>query len=675
MCRRMFLVGGFVLSFCFVSFPSQSAAQVHPATASVTIRVKVPSNTPSGDTISLFGGTLFPVSPNQIPMSRVPGTTDTWQATLSRPAGTIIDYVFERNGDVGGKREAYVPVGSSNPQIYRKLLIANGAIVNEVVAQWIDLPRPADIATGTLTGRVTDQAGNPLAGIWVSAGPHQTLTNTDGNFTIYGVPAGPCTITVQSENGEYVATSVATAIAPNATVVQNLTLKDAAISTVTFQLTIPPGTPPGAVPRLYGDTYRLGMVQIPGGPDPDTTRMIDMAPAGGNQWSYSVQLGSGVCVNYLYTLGSYRLNYERDSQGNPVTRSLCVNGPTTVNEEVVAWKTPQQVPVSLTVTSPTGAQDALYVATDNYLGFAPVKMWSTGPGRATYTIYANPSTTLNYRYVRNGDPETGKEMVGTGSAAYRSLAVGTGGAASNDAIAAWQNQMREPALQTVTTGMTDPIVRTDPFQTGIQLIDYWRSSWLPLVQPTLGRVQRMNAQWVEIHPNWSFLSPAKDDFTTYVTTIADPPKVDPRYNEFPVQDCAPTFAPRRPRPARCVDSPGVSERLPRRPFHRLVQPVLPGNAVDAIAFRQDRPAGRRGVADPAEISVSTRTTTTTRSTRTLYKWQMETDHCGDSKRRIYRQIGVAGGRQHWQDDEGRIRLVRRPRLPRLLLVDPHRDFG
>ncbi len=107
-------------------------------------------------------------------MSRVPGTTDTWQATISRPPGTIIDYVFERNGDIGGKREAYVPIGSSNPQIYRKLLITDGATVNEIVAQWIDLPPPADISTGTLTGRVTDQAGNPLAGIWVSAGPHQT---------------------------------------------------------------------------------------------------------------------------------------------------------------------------------------------------------------------------------------------------------------------------------------------------------------------------------------------------------------------------------------------------------------------------------------------------------------------------------------------------------------------
>lgn len=504
---------------------------VYP-TASVTIRVKVPSNTPAGDTISLFSGMLFPVNISQIPMSRVPGTTDTWQATVSRPAGTIIDYVFYRNGDIGSKREAYAPVGSSNGQIYRKLLMADGASVNEVVAQWIDLPAPADIATGTLTGRVTDQAGQPLAGIWVSAGPHQTLTNTEGHFTVYGVPAGPCTVTVQSENGEYVAASVATTIAPSAVVVANMALKTAATSTATFRVTVPSSTPPGAVPRLYGDTYRLGMVQIPGGPAPDTTRMIEMVRVGGNQWTFSAQLGDGVCVNYLYTLGSYELGYERDSLGSRVVRSLCVNGPTMASDEVVAWKTAQQVPVSLTVTSPTGAQDALYVAANG----SPVKMWPTGPGSAAYTLYVNPSTTLNYRYVRNGDPDTGKEMIGTNAAAYRSLVVGPLGAGSSDTIVGFQNQMREPALQTVTTGTTEPIVRTDPFQTGIELVDYWRSSWLPLVQPTLERVRSMNAQWVQIVANWSFLSPAKEDFTTYLTTTTDPPKVDPRFNEFPEED-------------------------------------------------------------------------------------------------------------------------------------------
>jgi len=210
----------------------------------------------------------------------------------------------------------------------------------------------------------------------------------------------------------------------------------------------------------------------------------------------------------------------------------------TINDEVNTWKAPQQVPVSLTVKSPTGSEDALYVATDDSNGSNPVKMWPTGPGQAAYTIYADPSTTLKYHYIRNADFDTGPEIVGTDSRppAYRSLAVGPNGATSDDTVVEWRHQMREPALSTVTSGIVDPIIRTEPFQTGIELIDYWRASWLPLVQPTLDRIRSINAQWVQIDATWRFLSPAKEDLTTYLTATTDPPKVDPAYNDFPRQD-------------------------------------------------------------------------------------------------------------------------------------------
>jgi len=103
-----------------------------------------------------------------------------------------------------------------------------------------------------------------------------------------------------------------------------------------------------------------------------------------------------------------------------------------VNDTVAAWKSPQQVPVSLTVTSPTGADDILYVATTQLLygGSASMKMWSTGPGKATYTIYADPSTTFQYHYIRNGTRSDGIELLGTGadSNAFRTIPMGASGA-------------------------------------------------------------------------------------------------------------------------------------------------------------------------------------------------------------------------------------------------------
>jgi uncharacterized protein (TIGR03437 family) len=516
---------------CFAAFRLDAQT---PPTASMTIQVKVPSNTPASDTIWILPGQLFNVFSPHVPMSRVAGTTDRWEATISAPTGTILRYEFALNDDYG-KAEAYVPFGSKGysigPGLYqeqaplREVLVQNGATIREAVAQWRDTTALGN-TTGTLTGNVRDAAGMPLAGIWVSAGPHQTLTDSSGAFQVYGVPAGPCTITVRSENGEFRASNVAVTIPSNETIVQDLALAAATMFDVTFTITVPSNTPAGAVPRLFGDTYRLGMVELQGINEPDTTRYIGMRPLGGGRWSHTASLGNGMCVNYLYTLGFRIMNYENDNQARLVTRALCVNGPTAVSDTINAWKSSLQVPVTLTAASPTGAQDTLYVTTEGNGGSAPVKMWPTGPGKATYTIYANPNTTLNYRYIRNGDPAIGLEIVGTdrNPPAYRSLVVGPSGASSNDTIVAWRHQMREPALSTVTSGITGPVVsRTSPFQTGISVVDYWRSNWLPLVDPTMARLKSMNAQWVQIPAVWT-------------VTVSDPPKGEFVYNSFPPQD-------------------------------------------------------------------------------------------------------------------------------------------
>jgi uncharacterized protein (TIGR03437 family) len=514
-----------LLSFVLLSVAMCTAeAQTTPQTAKLTIQVKVPSNTPAADSIWIVQGVLFSIFGPRTQMSRISGTTDTWQATISAPAGTILRYQFVRNSDDQKQRETYAPFGSdgyaieqnlfANQSSFRELLVKDGDSIRETVAQWIDLPL-ANIATGTVSGNVTDKDGNPQAGIWVSAGPMQTLTDTGGAFLIYGVPAGPCTINARSENGEFSATSFAVTVPSNGVVSQNLALTAAPMSNVTFNLTVPPSTPAGAIPLLYGDTYRLGMVQIAGNPEPTSTRYVEMTPLGSGRWTYTTQLGDGSCFNYLYTLGSRSLNYENDDRGLIVVRAACVNGATTVTVAANAWRSPSQVPVTVTLTPPAGSNDTIYVATDFGLGNSPVKMWPAGSDKTTYTFFVNPGTAIKYHYLRNGDPALGPEIIGadTDPPAFRSLAVGSAGVSSNDTIQAWRHEMLEPARSTVSSAMTGPIVsRTEPFQTGIELDDYWRPAWLPLVKPTLERIKSINAQWVNIAGGgWTFV-------------VADPPK-------------------------------------------------------------------------------------------------------------------------------------------------------
>ena len=118
-------------------------AQTQPPTATMTVQVQVPSNTPPGDAIWVFGGQLFNIFTPRVPMNRVPGTSNTWQAAISAPAGTIFRYYFARNNDYS-KLESYAPFWpngySIGPGLYqqraplRELLVTNGAAISETVA-------------------------------------------------------------------------------------------------------------------------------------------------------------------------------------------------------------------------------------------------------------------------------------------------------------------------------------------------------------------------------------------------------------------------------------------------------------------------------------------------------------------------------------------------------------
>jgi hypothetical protein len=496
-----------------------------PPVETMTLQVKVPSNTPVGDTIYLRTGMLFGVDEQEVAMTKVSNAPAVWQASVTAAEGTILRYRYTRGTTLSAdwdKEETYVLRAHTEGVHFREAVVRKGGMVSEAIAKWEDTSLVSG-STGTLSGTVTDGAGNPLMGIRVSAGPHQTMTRWDGTYRVYGVPAGPCEITFRADNGEYAPARTTATVLSASTTTANVTMAAATMVNVAFNVAVPAGTPAGAVPRLYGDTYRLGMFPVNEGSAVETARMIDMTSAGGNIWTYTANLGTGSCYNYTYTLGHNHVNNERDGSGNAVVRSVCATGAMTVNDTVVAWKAPWHVPVTLTATSPTGTADNLYVTTDEWGGYGPMKMWSAGTSTASFVIYTDPSTTVNYRYVRNGDPAIGLETVGTDTnpPAYRTINSGAGGASSNDAISAWRHQTRETALSTVSTSMTGTIVSrlTGSFQTGVEFIDYWRSAWRPLMTSSIARVKSKNAQWVQVASVWGIMN-------------MDNPIAEPGWNSF-----------------------------------------------------------------------------------------------------------------------------------------------
>lgn len=492
--------------------------------ATMTLRVTVPPNTPGGDTITLRIGMLFGADEQDIAMTKVSSGPDVWEAKVSLPEGIMLRYFYRRNQGWAAQEAApHRPQGSF---AYREFLVEHGKTRNEVIAAWDDL-RPVSGPTGAVIGTVTDgTTGAGIMDLVVSAGPYRTRTRWDGTYRIYGMPAGSGSVTVSADNGEYRSRTVPVTVSASGSTTLDIAVNSSPPATVTFRATVPAGTPAGAVPRLYGDTYRMGMLPFFEGTAVDVTRSIEMTHVSGNTWTADVRLGNGTCVRYLYTLGDYRINHERDGSGTAVVRTYCVNGDATVVNTVSAWKAPGQVPVSLTASSPPGTTDTVFVTTDGWGGYEPLRMWTSDRVTWSYTLYTDPSTTVNYRYVRNGDPAIGIEKLSPDdNAGFRTVNSGAAGAASVDTIARWRHQLHETLTLPVSTAMTGTVVSraTGSFQTGVEFIDYWRSSWMPLMTSSVERVKGRNARWAQIASVWGM-------------TSLDPPIIDQGWNSFSTEE-------------------------------------------------------------------------------------------------------------------------------------------
>jgi hypothetical protein len=106
-------------------------------------------------------------------MSRVSGTTDTWQASISAPGGTIFRYFYNRNNSYNTP-ESYVPyeVSSPNTFAYRELIVRGGVTVSETVAKWKGIAT-ATVSTGNGDLSITCLMGS--ISLWGVVGPKRAF--------------------------------------------------------------------------------------------------------------------------------------------------------------------------------------------------------------------------------------------------------------------------------------------------------------------------------------------------------------------------------------------------------------------------------------------------------------------------------------------------------------------
>ncbi|MGQ9788442.1 MAG: carboxypeptidase-like regulatory domain-containing protein [Candidatus Hadarchaeaceae archaeon] len=352
--------------------PTETQTPTPPSVemAKLSITVHAPSNSPSGEAVYMLVGELYFESTREFSMTKI--SANTWRLVLEAPVGSVLRYRYSREMS-WDKEESYVYRDGIGFH-YREIVVKEDMELEESIAKWEDLPLLPN-SVGDLIGKVTDSAGLPVMGLMVSAGPQQTFTDFNGNYRIYGVPAGPCPVSVRALNGEYYSQIARIDIRAGETTTHNFTVTSAPMRKVIFEVAVPHDHPDGAVPRILGDTYHLGFYTTFGGTAIHVSRVIDMEPDPEEEryWTYTTTIGEGTYVRYYYTLGDHRINRERDKNGNYVLRGLFVKGETTVDDDVWSWKAGNQVPLTLEVKSPT--DDTVYFTTDEWGGYEPIRMW------------------------------------------------------------------------------------------------------------------------------------------------------------------------------------------------------------------------------------------------------------------------------------------------------------
>jgi alpha-glucosidase len=137
------------------SVPSNEVTQTtEPQLVQVTWRVRVPTNTPPGDTVFMPGSLpeLGPWDPGKVGMTRT--GTDLWEVTLPVLEGTVVQYKYTRGswekveswGEIVGSVNRFVTVsyGTTGTQLVDDTSLDPATPdAHEAVRAWIDLPPPA----------------------------------------------------------------------------------------------------------------------------------------------------------------------------------------------------------------------------------------------------------------------------------------------------------------------------------------------------------------------------------------------------------------------------------------------------------------------------------------------------------------------------------------------------
>lgn len=310
----------------------------------------------------------------------------------------------------------YVRVSDSasiefTPQVtavrYRMANISGPAIFQDIIAGWIDQPYKGVI--GRVRGQFLDKNTNlPIPNLLVSAQGIQTVTSSDGTFTLEGLTPGTHNLVVYSMDGKYGTFQQGVSIAEEATTPVFIALQTRQTVSVTFEVNTPSDFDTSIPLRIATNLQPLGNLytDLLAGSTTVSSTLPVLTKIQEGKYRITLDLPMGFDLKYKFTLGDGLWNSELNADGSFVLRELIVTqGQTKIYDTVTTFQSPGFQPISFTVTTPafTPIDDSISVQFNPFSWFEAIPMVRKSQNEWSYTLYSplHMLGPVEYRFCRN----------------------------------------------------------------------------------------------------------------------------------------------------------------------------------------------------------------------------------------------------------------------------------
>ena len=496
--------------------------------AEVTFTVRLPEPLLAGEILGIsVVDEVTGLALNAVDYEMAPVDNVTYSANLAIPDQAVIRYRYVRRSSARTNEDTNL----DEPIRYRLFYVSGPTQITDTVSSWAD--RPANTLSGSIFGTVLNSdTGTPIPDIMVTAGGAQYQTDSAGRFHLMGLRAGTHNLVAYALDGGYITFQQGASVADNQSTPVEIRLKPAPLVSVTFIVSVPNTTQPGAPIRIAGNLLQFGNTfsDQRGGLSTVADRMPLLTQMPDGRYSVSMFLPTGADIQYKYTMGDGFWNSEFTSGGQYVTRRILVPAQnTTIEDTVQSWQSGPDSPILFEVTVPanTPAGDVVYIQFNPYGWTPPIPMWKRDNTHWAYKLYGplNIVGSFGYRYCRNAqcDSADDAETVGSGS---RGRSVSPSIVPQNliDTVNQWSWPLNAGNASLVAATIPS---RGTGFMAGVEYQPYYDPSLAPFNKTALENIQSLGANWVIYTPSWTYKrtgpvifvqQPGKDAF--WVETVS-----------------------------------------------------------------------------------------------------------------------------------------------------------